>query len=110
MTDMDELQELIYSLEDFRDQHCNKGLENYRVHLDTTIHLVQTRLSALQRNARNARLEQIESVKRSLLKSKSTETDRRTSLRSVDPTTELYLGFIPPGSQSPTNQELFITQ
>jgi hypothetical protein len=110
MTDLEELQELIYLLENFRDQHCNKGLENYRVHLDTTVHLVETRLSALQRSARNDRLEQIENVRRSLLRSESTETDRRTSLRSEDPTTALYLEYMPPGSQLPSEKELFIAQ
>jgi hypothetical protein len=111
MSETEELEELIYLLQHFREAHCNEGgAQNYQVHVETTIMLVETRLLALLRNEKNEQLQQLDSLKHSVLMSKPSKTDRRTSLRSADPTTELYLGYMPPGSQSPSEKELLIAQ
>jgi hypothetical protein len=109
MSETEELEELIYLLQHFREAHCNEGgAQNYQVHVETTIRLVETRLLALLRKEKNEQLQQLDNERASLVK--STKTAPSTSKRSVDPTTDLYLGFISPTSQSPSEKELLIAQ
>lgn len=110
MTQQDELMELIYLIDTFRERYPLRS-QNYGVHLETTRRIVEIQLLELQRNEKHERLQRIDSLKQSVLGvPKSTRTDRHTSLRSADPGMEYNFGSSLPGNRSPLDPELFIAQ
>ena len=108
MSELEELEELIYLLENFREAHCNQGLENYQVHLDTTVHLVETRRLALLRNAKQERLKLLDNERAMVVK--STGTGPSQSMRLVDPYMGHHSESISQQNRSLSDRELYIVQ
>jgi hypothetical protein len=110
MDQQEELQELIYLIDTFRERYPLRS-QNYGVHLETTRRIVETQLLELQRNEKHEKLQQIDSLKQSVLGApKLTRTDQPTLLRSVDPIMASVYDAMHPGSRSPSDPELFIAQ
>jgi hypothetical protein len=110
MDQQEELLELIYLIDTFRERYPSRN-QNYGVHLETTRRIVETQLLELQRNEKHEQLQQIDILKQSVLGvPKLTRTDRPTLLHSVDPIMGSVYDAMHPGSRSPLDPELFIAQ